>query len=76
MFLFHGPAFQKCLIHAENIGGDTKMMLNKRGLVGAVPWRCEGLQASPVRILRIEKAGDQVPARGYVAKAIFTRGGR
>lgn len=76
MFPFHGLAFQKCLVHAENIGGDTKMMLNKRCLVGAVPWRYEGLQASPVRILCIEKAGDEVTARGHVAKAIFTRGGR
>ena len=52
------------------------MMLNKRCIIGAFPWRYEGLEASPCRILCIEDAGDTVSASGNVANAIFTRAGR
>ena len=76
VFPFHSLAFQHGLIHAENIGGDIEMMLNKRCIIGAYPWRYEGLEASPCRILCMEDAGETVEAQGNVAKAIFTRGGR
>jgi hypothetical protein len=51
-------------------------MLNKRCIIGAFPWRYEGLEASPCRILCIEDAGDSVTAVGAAAKAIFQRAGR
>jgi hypothetical protein len=51
-------------------------MLNKRCIIGAFPWRYEGLEASPCRILCIEDAGDSVTAVGDAAKAIFQRAGR
>jgi hypothetical protein len=64
IFPFHSLAFQEGLIHAENIGGDIDKVLNKRCIVGAFPWRYEGLEASPCRILCIEDAGEHVEAVG------------
>ncbi|MFV0333338.1 MAG: hypothetical protein ACK5JR_04625 [Tropicimonas sp.] len=49
------------------------MCLNRRGLVGACPWRYDGLEASPCRILLMEDAGEKVEAVGNVARAIFER---
>lgn len=76
VFPFHSLAFQEGLIHAENIGGDIELMLNKRCTIGAFPWRYEGLEASPCRILCMEDVGEKVEAVGNVAKAIFGRSGR
>ena len=76
IFPFHSLAFQEGLIHAENVGDDIETMLNKRCIIGAFPWRYEGLEASPCRILCIEDAGDSVTAVGDAAKAIFQRAGR
>ena len=46
VFPFHNWAFQEGL-HAENLGGDIELMLNKRALIGAFPWRYEGLEGCP-----------------------------
>ena len=73
IFPFHSLAFQHGIIHAENVGGDIALMLNKRCIIGAFPWRYEGLEASPCRILCIEDAGETVEAVGDVANAIFGR---
>jgi len=51
VFPFHNWAFQEGLLHAENIGGDIELMLNKRCLIGAFPWRYEGLEGCPCRIV-------------------------
>jgi hypothetical protein len=61
------------LIHAENVGGDIEKVLNQRFLIGAFPWRYEGLEACPCRILCFSDSGDKVEAIGDVAKAIFSR---
>src|SRR5207248_1006427 len=47
VFPFHSWAFQEGLLHAENLGGDIELMLNKRALIGAFPWRYQGLEACP-----------------------------
>jgi kynurenine formamidase len=39
VFPFHNWAFQEGLLHAENLGGDIELMLNRRALIGAFPWR-------------------------------------
>ena len=54
IFPFHTYAFDRGLTHAENIGGDIELASNKRGLIGAFPWRYEGLEACPCRILLFE----------------------
>jgi kynurenine formamidase len=71
VFPFHSWAFQEGLLHAENIGGDIELMLNKRCLIGAFPWRYEGLEASPCRIVAFLDVEENVEAVGNAAKAIF-----
>ncbi len=71
MFPFHSYAFSEGLIHAENIGGDIEKVLNQRFIIGAFPWRYEGLEACPCRIVCFSDCGDSVEAIGDVAKAIL-----
>jgi kynurenine formamidase len=73
IFPFHSWAFDVGLIHAENVGGDIELCLNKRGVIGAFPWRYDGLEASPCRIILIEDVKEEVEAIGPVARAIFDR---
>lgn len=73
IFPFHSWAFQEGLIHAENIGGDIEKVLNQRCLIGAFPWRYEGLEACPCRIVCFFDCGESVEAVGEVAKAILPR---
>ncbi len=70
IFPFHSYAFQEGLIHAENVGGDIELMLNRRAVIGAFPWRYEGLEACPCRIVCFTDIGENVEAVGGVAKAI------
>jgi hypothetical protein len=71
VFPFHSWAFQEGLLHAENLGGDIELMLNKRALIGAFPWRYQGLEACPCRIVAFLDAGNDVEAVGNAAKAIM-----
>ena len=71
VFPFHNWAFQEGLLHAENIGGDIELMLNKRCLIGAFPWRYEGLESCPCRIVCFLDAGEKVEAMGDAARAIL-----
>jgi hypothetical protein len=47
------------------------LMLGKRCLIGAFPWRYEGLEGCPCRIVCFLDAGDDVEAVGDAAKAIM-----
>ncbi|MDH4116595.1 MAG: cyclase family protein [Acidimicrobiia bacterium] len=58
LFPFHNWAFQENLIHAENVGGDIEKALNTRAIIGAFPWKYEGLEASPCRIIAFYDVGD------------------
>jgi kynurenine formamidase len=74
MFPFHNWAFQEGLLHAENVGGDIELVLGQRCLIGAFPWRYEGLEACPCRIVAFPDAGDAtVEALGDAARAIAGR---
>src|SRR5215831_7965152 len=57
------------LLHAENLGGDIELMLNRRALIGAFPWRYEGLEGCPCRIVAFLDCGEEVEAVGDVRKA-------
>jgi kynurenine formamidase len=71
VFPFHNYAFQEGLLHAENLGGDLEIVLGKRCIIGAFPWRYEGLESCPCRILAIFDAGDApVEALGAAARGI------
>jgi len=73
MFPFHNWAFQEGLLHAENVGGDIELVLGQRCLIGAFPWRYEGLEACPCRILAFLDTGDTpIEAVGAAAKATMT----
>ncbi len=70
MFPFHNWAFQEGLLHAENVGGDVELVLGQRCLIGAFPWRYEGLEACPCRILVFPDAAEaMIEAVGEVATA-------
>ena len=55
---FHSRGFQEGLIHAENIGGDIERVLNCRCIIGAFPWKFQGLEACPCRILCFFDCGE------------------
>jgi kynurenine formamidase len=57
VFPFHNYAFQEGLIHAENVGGDIEKVLNTRALIGAFPWKYEGLESCPCRIIAFYDCG-------------------
>jgi kynurenine formamidase len=71
IFPFHNYAFQEGLLHAENLGGDLPSVLGRRCIIGAFPWRYEGLESCPCRILAVFDAGDApVEALGNAARGI------
>lgn len=70
IFPFHSYAFQEGLIHAENVGGDIEKVLNQRCVIGAFPWRYDGLEACPCRIICFFDVDENIEAVGDVAKAL------
>ena len=68
IFPFHNWAFQEGLIHAENIGGEITSVLNTRCIIGAFPWKYEGLESCPCRILAFYDVGD-MKVEDYVEAA-------
>jgi kynurenine formamidase len=57
LFPFHNYAFQEGLIHAENVGGDIETVLDQRCIIGAFPWKYEGLESCPCRIVAFFDCG-------------------
>ena len=51
IFPLHYLAFPDGCIHAENVGGDIEKVLNQRCIIGAFPWKFEGGEACPCRII-------------------------
>ena len=51
----------------------AKKVLTQRFVIGAFPWRYEGLEACAGRIVCFANCGETVEAVGDVAKAIFSR---
>ncbi len=68
IFPFHNWAFQEGLIHAENVGGEIAEVLNVRCIIGAFPWKYEGLESCPCRILAFFDVGD-MKVEDYVEAA-------
>lgn len=52
--LMHIYLFPYNIIHAENLGGDIDLLLNKRTIVGAFPWRFVDGESSICRIVAFE----------------------
>lgn len=53
----HYLAFPEGCIHAENVGGDIENVLNTRCIIGAFPWKFEGGEACPCRIIAFLDVG-------------------
>ncbi len=70
IFIFHSWGFNEGSIHAENVGGDIEKVLNQRCVIGAFPWRYDGLESCPCRIICFFDVGNGVEAVGNVAKAL------
>lgn len=51
LFPMHYLAFPGGCIHAENVGGTIDTVLNTRCVIGAFPWKFEGGEACPCRII-------------------------
>ncbi len=58
LFPMHYLAFPEGCIHAENVGGDIEKVLNQRCIIGAFPWKFEGGEACPCRIVAFFDVGD------------------
>ena len=57
IFPMHYLAFPEGCIHAENVGGDIENVLNTRCIIGAFPWKFEGGEACPCRIIAFLDVG-------------------
>ena len=68
-----GQRTRRCARFQGFGGGDIEKMLNKRAIIGAFPWRYEGLEACPCRIVCFEGMDENVEAVGDVARAIYQR---
>jgi kynurenine formamidase len=61
LFPMHYLAFPGGCIHAENVGGNLDKVLNTRCVIGAFPWKFEGGEACPCRIIAfLDVPGDDV----------------
>lgn len=58
LFPMHYLAFPAGCVHAENVGGNIDAVLNRRCIIGAFPWKFEGGEACPCRILAFFDVGD------------------
>jgi hypothetical protein len=84
LFPMHYLAFPGGCIHAENVGGEIDRVLNTRCVIGAFPWKFEGGEACPCRIiafldvpdLHVEELRDQLASPDSIAtpSADSTRG--
>jgi kynurenine formamidase len=64
IFPMHHLAFQDGCIHAENVGGDIDTVLNRRAVIGAFPWKIEGGEACPCRIMAFFDMGSDEVIEG------------
>jgi kynurenine formamidase len=67
IFPMHHLAFQDGCIHAENVGGDIETVLNRRAVIGAFPWKIEGGEACPCRIMAFFDMGSDEVIEGLGA---------
>jgi kynurenine formamidase len=58
LFPMHYLAFPEGCIHAENVGGDIESVLNQRCIIGAFPWKIEGGEGCPCRIMAFFDVGE------------------
>jgi kynurenine formamidase len=73
--LMHIELFNHSIIHAECLGGDIDLMLNRRAVIGAFPWRLVDGESCICRILAFVDEDQHRALMAKKAKAKLTRFG-
>ncbi len=73
--LMHIELFNHSIIHAECLGGDIDLLLNRRAVIGAFPWRLVDGESCICRILAFVDDGEHARLMAKKAKAKLTRFG-
>jgi len=73
--LMHLELFNHSIIHAECLGGDIDLLLNRRAVIGAFPWRLVDGESCICRILAFVGEAEHAELMAKKAKAKLTRFG-
>ena len=73
--LMHIELFNHSIIHAECLGGDIDLLLNRRAVIGAFPWRLVDGESCICRILAFVDDAEHAALMARKAKAKLTRFG-
>ncbi len=73
--LMHIEMFDHGIIHAECLGGDIDLLLNRRAVIGAFPWRLVDGESCICRILAFVPEEEHQRLMKKKAKAALTRFG-
>jgi kynurenine formamidase len=73
--LMHIELFNHSIIHAECLGGDVDLLLNRRAIIGAFPWRLVDGESSVCRIPAFVDDNEHAQLMARKAKACLTRFG-
>ena len=71
----HIELFNHGIIHAECLGGDIDLLLNRRAVIGAFPWRLVDGESCICRILAFVPDEEHAALMAKKAKAKLTRFG-
>jgi arylformamidase len=73
--LMHLEMFNHGIVHAECMGGDIDLLLNKRAVIGAFPWRLVDGESCICRILAFVPEDEHAELMKKKAKAKLTKYG-
>jgi arylformamidase len=73
--LMHIEMFNHGIIHAECLGGDLDLLLNRRCVIGAFPWRLVDGESCICRILAFVDEDEHASLMAKKQKAVLTRFG-
>jgi kynurenine formamidase len=73
--LMHIELFNHSIIHAECLGGDIDLLLNRRAVIGAFPWRLVDGESCICRILAFVPEDEHETLMAKKARATLTRFG-
>ena len=73
--LMHIELFNHGIIHAECLGGDIDLLLNRRAVIGAFPWRLVDGESCICRIVAFVDEKTHAELMAKKAKAVLTKWG-
>ncbi|MBI4917384.1 MAG: cyclase family protein [Acidobacteria bacterium] len=73
--LMHIEMFDHGIIHAECLGGDIDLLLNRRALIGCFPWRFVDGESSIARIVAFVEDGEHAALMRRKGRCRLTRFG-